>query len=461
MLAPCCHPQIELSKYSNSEWIQKNFHTFDFEWMKHLIFHSKHRLRTCQDQRIREKLPAGAWEYGRYARRLMEEGRIQRLKAEGLDCEVVEYVPTSVTPDNLLLIFRPPGRPKPDPPTGLSEGVHLSLPVHIAQTRRDTIPFRVAQYVLELRKDHPCIGTVTVTWVEETSRPTILITTDNLKRLIKVLDENIILLHLQVLIFPFTHVVKSLKQVGPWLQKQHAIRGNVYPVRIQAFPRPDEKDLFPAICDGKCAGGICDMLSPTEYKSCVTSVRSKDSAGNTIFDVSVTSNADGMHPRERALRGRELHAQPRMQTWLNEAQRFTSVRGNVLLVCEDPGREEMAAQLNAVRARPLWDQGWSLDVMDTDLQTYDTIVVDVYCWLDEMPEVLSAIKSKLKEDGQVLLHIRLTDLKTNSERRLHKRQATAARILLKYFEHVQIEHLVTDKETDRLVICNPKKPFDS
>jgi hypothetical protein len=86
----------------------------------------------------------------RQIRRIIEEGRAERLRASGFDVTIVQYVPSTMTPDNLLLIAtRTIHPPPPRPPPRNRSGLVLQLN---AQADRSAAAERLACYLLEERE---------------------------------------------------------------------------------------------------------------------------------------------------------------------------------------------------------------------------------------------------------------------------------------------------------------------
>ena len=92
----------------------------------------------------------------RQIRRIIEEGRAERLRACGFDVVIVQYVPSTMTPDNLLLIATrsagPPMPPLQSPPHDRSRCDEYSSGVIIqlnAQADGTTAAARLASYLLE------------------------------------------------------------------------------------------------------------------------------------------------------------------------------------------------------------------------------------------------------------------------------------------------------------------------
>jgi hypothetical protein len=54
-------------------------------------------------------------EYGRIARRVFEEGRMEFMRARGWECELRRYVTEEVTGDNLVIVGWKKGNARPRP----------------------------------------------------------------------------------------------------------------------------------------------------------------------------------------------------------------------------------------------------------------------------------------------------------------------------------------------------------
>jgi hypothetical protein len=513
VVAPCCHPQIVYEDYANVPWLKESGIncTKDLDSLKQLLVMSKCRTgmgimrrgyKNEGHQNHHMDDPVEAFRLGRLSRRLIEEGRLQSLKSMFGDSmshsSIIEYVPISVTPDNLLLLLHRSAdtgvNKMSQDDDGLITGIHLSLRIHLS-ARKDSLQYRIMQYLLERqREERPgwdVVDTINVQWLEQRERPSILIKCkkdcNDISLLLRDLDSDELLLQNQVLLYPFSDSVKSLQAAGAWVRgmADHR-RDELYPTRVQCFPRSDESRFMPYICKiGECGMDVsCERLSPVDYRSVVTCVkkRNHEKKDDIEYHVGITVRGEGVDPRDRAARGQERWSYAPLRVSIDEARHrkmFRETKGDCLLVCKEKQRAELSkylqdfcgkvtpAFLKSAGDRP--EHPWNLHFLDennVDAETkYSLAAIDTYEMIEQMEQALLEIKSKMAPGGVVLMSLRLSDLASASKTRLHRRQLAAARFLISIFPYdsrdanggedsgcLNIEHLTTDKEIGRFVM---------
>ncbi len=173
VVAPCCHGSVQYDTYANHRYLRGvGINSYlDLEALKKILVLSKNRT-ALGPKRIMSECPYELYRYGRLSRRLIEEGRIKLLQ-EGLNLpysNMIEYVPSATTPDNLLLLLhRTPDTPRID--TNHTSGTHLTMHVDVSSAKQSP-PYRLVQYLLEKKMDG--VGTINVNWVDQAQRPSVL-----------------------------------------------------------------------------------------------------------------------------------------------------------------------------------------------------------------------------------------------------------------------------------------------
>ena len=172
VLAPCCHPKTEYARYCGAAFAEEalGLSAADFEAMLVLIELGRSRSVKALGILVKSKafarkikgvqdLPAAeVFRYGRLARRVMEEGRVRRLRAAfpAHRVEVLEYVPSSVSPDNLIIRMsrRVGGGDEAAAATPAAAGVpygNTGVVLHLVSGAGSDLPMRVCEYLLEVR----------------------------------------------------------------------------------------------------------------------------------------------------------------------------------------------------------------------------------------------------------------------------------------------------------------------
>lgn len=188
-LAPCCHPQIAYGEYSGREWLERRWAGCSgtgaclgpegFGSLLALLALAKERVGTSEETLMRYHgkalgdLAAAAGglrrlrRLGRAARRVIEQGRAEALRAGGFaDARVCRYVDASVSPDNLVIVAgggsttadgdeEEPAGPKEEP-AGSTAGFLPSRGVVVKVNAAGAGPHgslahRLAEYILEQR----------------------------------------------------------------------------------------------------------------------------------------------------------------------------------------------------------------------------------------------------------------------------------------------------------------------
>jgi hypothetical protein len=188
-LAPCCHPQIAYGEYSGREWLERRWAGCSgtgaglgpdgFGSLLALLALAKERVGTSEETLMRYHgkalgvlTAAGGGlrrlrRLGRAARRVIEQGRAEALRAGGFaDARVCRYVDASVSPDNLVIVAgggsttadgdeEEPAGPKGEPP-GPTAGFLPSRGVVVKVNATGAGPHgslahRLAEYILEQR----------------------------------------------------------------------------------------------------------------------------------------------------------------------------------------------------------------------------------------------------------------------------------------------------------------------
>lgn len=145
-----------------------------------------------------------------------------------------------------------------------------------------------------------------------------------------------------------------------------------------------------------------------------------------------------MDPQERARRGESRWHLPR------------------LLSCADEARQRFAFPPVGAKVALLSDAKHSLDrFAQHDFDVTDTLEGAEYVLCDLRGALGEACDKVPASVPRVLFRVRLDDLEQTKrkERQLHRRQQVAAKILLERFNSVQIEHLLVDKEQERVAFC--------
>ena len=189
-LAPCCHPQIAYGEYSGREWLERRWAGCSgtgaglgpegFGSLLALLALAKERVGTSEETLMRyhgkalgDLAAAGGGlrrlrRLGRAARRVIEQGRAEALRAGGFaDARVCRYVDASVSPDNLVIVAgggnttadgdeEEPAGPKEEEPAGSTAGFLPSRGVVVKVNAAGAGPHgslahRLAEYILEQR----------------------------------------------------------------------------------------------------------------------------------------------------------------------------------------------------------------------------------------------------------------------------------------------------------------------
>ena len=189
-LAPCCHPQIAYGEYSGREWLERRWAGCSgmgaglgpegFGSLLALLALAKERVGTSEETLMRyhgkalgDLTAAGGGlrrlrRLGRAARRVIEQGRAEALRAGGFaDARVCRYVDASVSPDNLVIVAgggnttadgdeEEPAGPKEEEPAGSTAGFLPSRGVVVKVNAAGAGPHgslahRLAEYILEQR----------------------------------------------------------------------------------------------------------------------------------------------------------------------------------------------------------------------------------------------------------------------------------------------------------------------
>ena len=189
-LAPCCHPQIAYGEYSGREWLERRWAGCSgtgaglgpegFGSLLALLALAKERVGTSEETLMRyhgkalgDLAAAGGGlrrlrRLGRAARRVIEQGRAEALRAGGFaDARVCRYVDASVSPDNLVIVAgggsttadgdeEKPAGPKEEEPPGPTAGFLPSRGVVVKANAAGSGPHgslahRLAEYILEHR----------------------------------------------------------------------------------------------------------------------------------------------------------------------------------------------------------------------------------------------------------------------------------------------------------------------
>ncbi|GMH72531.1 hypothetical protein TrVE_jg12570 [Triparma verrucosa] len=122
-VAGCCHQKTKRDEYCNMEFLNKHSLCFthvgvrggvqdnDFRTLQMLISISKNNATLFDFEYAKKPLVKlvgfeTARNWGRVARRVLEEGRMEFLRERGWNCELRRYVDEAVTGDNLVIVGR-------------------------------------------------------------------------------------------------------------------------------------------------------------------------------------------------------------------------------------------------------------------------------------------------------------------------------------------------------------------
>lgn len=163
VIAPCCHPQLTWGTFCNTQALEAlGFDSQNFYLLLSILLLSKEKNMTSSKHSkwtsLKSLGPDKIFRLGRIARRVLEEARRQFLTNMGFNVVVVEYVPCSLTPDNLMLVatrsIQPRAVQKPCPELPFrsiyalpASGVLLHVGGHL------TCVSRLIEYLLEMRAD--------------------------------------------------------------------------------------------------------------------------------------------------------------------------------------------------------------------------------------------------------------------------------------------------------------------
>eukprot|EP01064_Diplonema_japonicum_P037220 TRINITY_DN8665_c0_g1_i1.p1 TRINITY_DN8665_c0_g1~~TRINITY_DN8665_c0_g1_i1.p1 ORF type:complete len:695 (+),score=107.90 TRINITY_DN8665_c0_g1_i1:664-2748(+) len=229
LVAPCCHPKTAFEKYSGKDYLSdQGFDSNDFEALLVLMEISRERTQHKHQSYGKkvfnlDKVPyEELYRIGRLARRIVEEGRVQYLKQSWRRVRVVEYVPHTVTPDNLFLLAENTENCTPmlmisGAPTQYSgSGVIL----HLTSRALSDLPMRTVEYLLEKRdRGHLAIDMV---WTADMrldrvvadgcSTEVVVLHTDTPFRLLQELKKDSLLERVVDKVFPFTNTSATLRE---------------------------------------------------------------------------------------------------------------------------------------------------------------------------------------------------------------------------------------------------------
>ena len=270
VLAPCCHPQITWETYAGRDWFAAHgLDEADFRVLLDLVLASKHaRVEDAPRLAVDGEL---CWRAGLLARRAIEEGRAVFLRARGFAVEVVEYAPSSVTPDNLALVATPGPARAPRPAAGprlvLDDGFPASgCALHVNRARGSDLPRRVAEYVLEGRRHAAAAA-----WVahvrcpqrmSDVSEPLVVVCGDSCAATLATRlagDARLAAAGVDM-ILPFDRRVETLDAV--------AAAGAEGPARVFGWPRSTERAAVVACADAGAAVATTGHASVLSVVSC-------------------------------------------------------------------------------------------------------------------------------------------------------------------------------------------------
>eukprot|EP01060_Flectonema_neradi_P029058 TRINITY_DN3935_c0_g1_i1.p1 TRINITY_DN3935_c0_g1~~TRINITY_DN3935_c0_g1_i1.p1 ORF type:complete len:660 (+),score=94.55 TRINITY_DN3935_c0_g1_i1:96-2075(+) len=260
ILAPCCHPQITWSTYSNVPYLESLGFTEDhLPLLLDLLILSKYTKgiseKDCRRWKDLKKLPRDVvYTAGRQVRRIIEEGRARKLRENGFsEVIVVKYAPDSVTPDNLVIIAK---RSKDD---GFCKGICDTGKPIVPKTgvvfhcNGDTsVSNRLTEYLLELRSKQT-VSTIlqtvaihTIKYSGDTLSNIIVIEGDP-TCIVKLLAYNPLVLRTVDMLMPFREndVLNSDSDCEDVCYKafqNYIAEGCTY--RICTVPRPLEQTLY-------------------------------------------------------------------------------------------------------------------------------------------------------------------------------------------------------------------------
>eukprot|EP00930_Biecheleria_cincta_P001245 TRINITY_DN102392_c0_g1_i1.p1 TRINITY_DN102392_c0_g1~~TRINITY_DN102392_c0_g1_i1.p1 ORF type:complete len:1184 (-),score=147.45 TRINITY_DN102392_c0_g1_i1:89-3640(-) len=181
IIAPCCHAQLTWEAFCNPSALEVlGFCAQDFPLLLALLLLSKEKSLKQQPcgltterhnwEALKGLGEARTAQLGRVVRHVIEEARRRFLVDLGFNASLVQYVPESVTPDNLLLVatLAPLAREAVSSTHAcqfsvMDEGVIL----HVGSL--GTLVYRVLEYLLELRAaDLRSFGRSAIEWVYPT-----------------------------------------------------------------------------------------------------------------------------------------------------------------------------------------------------------------------------------------------------------------------------------------------------
>lgn len=368
-LAPCCHATMSWTKLPahSQEWFaQAGFPCSfqDFALLVDVIRLSRaggsEKYVPCSKWRLRNHVDSADVELlGRRACRAIDEARLSRLRASGLDVALIDYCDSATTPDNVLILGAPAGRllhpdvavPVGLMPTGPEAGVLLELD----PTAPPSLQQRLVAYLHEQRSTHfAAMQTVLpLTDHAATQIPGLVcpaIATGEMSQLLGQLMACVLIRRAVTRLLPFDRQASDCEAVRDAAVEVLRAGGVSGTVRVLARPRHLEATMCQALGPS--------WLSPARFTHmlCISPARGsllasdaceeQDADGGAADFAEHTSNAEG--PFQFALLPR---AERDLSTWTAERKVDERWRGywrSAEVAMRWPGR------LKSVEAVALW-----------------------------------------------------------------------------------------------------------
>lgn len=393
IVAPCCHPQLVWETFCNTPALEVlGFNAQDFSLLLGVLLLSKdNNVSSCKYRKWGSLTGLGRDKIvrlGGIARRVIEEARRQFLVSLGFDVAVVEYVPRSLTPDNLILVATLPAQSwtSQEACPALPLCTSFSLPcsgVLLHAGGHLTSVSRLLEYLLELRaEDLQANGHSAMEWVFplqadiDCSQGLVssIVVGGPLLALLPILCRNPILARSCDQFLPFDRHVDTLQSLRDTLPSGLFTTHADCKLRVACYPRHLEKSLIAALPG--------ERLGPAVFSHSVSLIRwpSANWGKHDALAFSVVSRElwDPREWRER-LKGDSVGSTPvhrSLVQHLNESLErlgnVVQVAGRAVLVVSDaaPQLESMLAwcikngsrEMISIQCRRTADLQWQFAV---------------------------------------------------------------------------------------------------
>eukprot|EP00928_Gymnodinium_smaydae_P068915 TRINITY_DN5220_c2_g4_i1.p1 TRINITY_DN5220_c2_g4~~TRINITY_DN5220_c2_g4_i1.p1 ORF type:complete len:756 (-),score=120.45 TRINITY_DN5220_c2_g4_i1:36-2279(-) len=519
-LAPCCHATMSWTKLSphSQQWFEDAGFPCslqDFSLLVDVIRLSRAGTESsqyvpCAKWRLRQHVDQSEIEsLGRKACRAIDEARLARLRAVGLDVKIVEYCDGSFTPDNVLILAAPAGELQ----EGQSSAIPQSLSVEAAPSagvlleidpsQPATIQQRLVSYLHEqkMTKFLDLLTILPITDSVSARTPGLVCHAsdeEQMNRLLAQLMRCPLIKRVVTRLMPYDQKATSCEAVASAVTKHLSALEPPGTIRVFARPRELERKVItglPPACLSPARFTHMLFISPTNDPLAAHTTAEETGGGEArenANDSSASTSAYGS--LQFALLPREVHE---FSSWSAERQGDDALRS--YWRCAEtairwPSRfkhAEAVVLLTDKKEAVPWLETWSeqflpRNALATELRVVgnpkdgaaavqinatqvrgasgecgtraSVLLADIGCGGDEAVDTLQVILSRctqgdeaiLAERGIVVVRLRC-GRKAKAVKRWHKEIAQQIESKLNA-ERVELMHLLTDRDPERTAV---------